>query len=61
MLDKTPFVSKELVSHLKEIYTTQYLLDMSNQLQNSDQLIGAMSGVILVIDYLNALANEDDE
>lgn len=61
MEDKTPFVPRDVVQHLRELYSTDRLLDAArSEAQNSDQAIGVMCGIVAVIRYLEALAEAKD-
>ncbi len=61
MNDGLPFVSNDTVDYLKEVYTTDSLLSVSETTGcNNDELIGFMKGVTEVISVLDSLAKRKD-
>jgi len=59
MHDDLPFVSKELVSYLEAIYTTDYLLSTHNMSSN-DELVGYIKGTTDIIAILKGLADRKE-
>lgn len=57
-----PFVDKEIVKYLKEVYDTRFLLEICKKEEFEPATsIGFMRGVQYVIDRLDAISTREDE
>ena len=57
--DEMPFVSRDLVDYLKQMYVPDYFL-RNKDVHNNDERIGMMRGVSEVLDVLQNLADRRD-
>ncbi|WP_196599035.1 hypothetical protein [Pectinatus frisingensis] len=60
-MDETPFVPKQVVSWLKQSYSTTNLIGGLKDFKTTDEAVGYMKGVYEVINTLDALSREDDK